>query len=319
MLRIDSITQTSVQTADKPISDRGIAKTYTIIAAVFLIAATLLLIYPGLVRQSDGFEMTVMDVGQGDAILICADGHSILIDGGARPSDATVMAENVILPYFRTLGIKKLDIVFNTHPDNDHIGGLFAVIDQVPTGALGVYDGYTDSERQQQLLHLAQQRNVPVVAVAAGQEFVLSDNLTITALSPQAGASYSEEFYNEGSLVLHIQYRDLDILTTGDLNGAEMSAAVSGLDCADIEVLQMPHHGSSKNYNADWYDNFNPQAVFISVGRNNEYGHPGSDVVDYWLRRGVNIYRTDQHGSCRITYENGSFTVRTVLAAGTAA
>lgn len=319
MLNTDSMTQGTVQTAADPVSNGHIRRTYTIIAAVFLIAATLLLLCPGFMHRNNSFEMTVMDVGQGDAILIRADGHSILIDGGGRPSDAAVMAENVILPYLRTLSIKELDMVFNTHPDNDHIGGLFAVIDEVPTGALGVYEGYTDSEKQLQLLHLAAQRNVPVLSVAAGQEFALSDNCTITALSPQAGTSYSEDFYNEGSLVLHIQYQDLDILTTGDLNGAEMSAAVSGLDCADIEVLQMPHHGSSKNYNADWYDNFSPQAVFISVGRNNEYGHPGSDVIDYWLRQGVDIYRTDQHGSCRITYENGSLTVRTRLESGTAA
>lgn len=298
-------------TAKKLQNDRG--RLYKAAATVCLLLALVLLLYPVFDGPKSDFELTVLDVGQGDSMLIRADGHNVLIDGGGQPADATAMAENVVLPYLRTQGIKSLDMVFNTHPDNDHIGGLFAVIDEVPTNTLGVYDGYIDSERQQQLLRLADQRNVTVAAVFAGQRFVFSDSFQITAISPQAGHSYDVDSYNEGSLVLHIEYQELDILATGDLNGVEMLDSVTGLDCTDIEVLQMPHHGSSANYNADWYANFTPQAVFICVGRDNKYGHPGQDVITYWQDRNVPVYRTDQNGACRIKYQNGSLSIDTAV------
>lgn len=295
-----------VKTNDKSIP-------YKVIAAVCLIIAAGLLLLPAWIRNDSDFELTMLDIGQGDCFLIRADGHSILIDGGGQAADATEMAENIVLPYMRTLGIAELDIVFNTHPDNDHIGGLFAVIDEMPTQELCVYSGYTDSEKQQKLLRLAEERAVSVSSAAAGQMFALSDDFTVTVLSPQAGEHYTEDYYNEGSLVLHIKYRELDVLLTGDLNGAEMMTAIDGLNCADIDVLQMPHHGSSNNHNAEWYDNFAPQAVLVSVGRDNKYGHPGSDVIDYWQDRGIRIYRTDQDGACRIIYNDDTLSIHTVL------
>lgn len=289
-----------------------------IATVVCMILAACLIFLPALTDTEKDFTLTMLDVGQGDSFLIQADDKTVLIDGGGQPTDATAMAENVILPYIRTLGIKDIDMVFNTHPDNDHIGGLFAVIDEMPVEKLCVYNGYTDSIRQQQLLKLADTRNVDVEAVSAGQIFDLSDNFSITVLSPEAGGKYSEDVYNEGSLVLHIQYQELDIILTGDTNGNELLNTVNELSAHDvtpddIEILQLPHHGSPKNYNSEWCDEFSPQSVLISVGRNNRYGHPGNNVIEYWQERNVDIYRTDLNGACRVIYDGGKLSYQTVL------
>jgi competence protein ComEC len=285
---------------------------FKLIAVCCLILAVACLIMPTTYRQMTGdCEVTFLDVGQGDSIFISADGYNVLIDAGGLPTDSTAMAENVVIPYLKSLGISKLDVVFNTHPDNDHIGGIFAVLDEVDVDYLALYEGYAKNKKQNQLLKLAEQDNVTVLAVSAGEEFNFSDNFKITVLSPEEGAYYESDEVNNGSLVLHISYQDFDILTTGDLVGDDMMNAIKNLDCDDIEILQLPHHGSKYSYNEDWYGEFDPEAVMISVGIDNDYGHPGQKVIDYWEDRGVAIYRTDLYGSCRATYKNGKLSFDT--------
>jgi competence protein ComEC len=253
---------------------------YKFIAVCCLVLAVACLIVPTHRQITGDCEVTFLDVGQGDSIFISADGYNVLIDAGGLPTDSTAMAENVVIPYLKSLGVSKLDVVFNTHPDNDHIGGIFAVLDEIDVDYLALYEGYAKNKKQNQLLKLAEQDNVTVLAVAAGEEF-------------------------NGSLVLHISYQDFDILTTGDLVGDDMMNAIKNLDCDDIEILQLPHHGSKYSYNEDWYAEFDPEAVMISVGIDNDYGHPGQKVINYWENRNVAIYRTDLCGSCKATYKDG--------------
>lgn len=283
----------------------GQKKKYKLATVGLLLLALLVLLLPGWAARSEGFQLTVLDVGQGDALLVSADGYNVLIDGGGRPADITGMAEWVVIPYLKAQGIGRLDLVFNTHPDTDHIGGLFAVLDELRVDYLAVFRGYLDNERQEQLLALAETKEVPVLAVAAGEVFQFSDDFRIEVLGPAAMAEFGPEQVNNGSLVLRISYQDFDVLTCGDLQGEQLQMAVAGLDCGEIEVLQLPHHGSRYSYDESWYAGFTPQAVFISVGRGNSFGHPGQAVVEYWQGRGVPIWRTDLQGSCRISYRNG--------------
>lgn len=289
------------------------------LALVLLVAAALVIMLLPNSRQLTGdFEAAFLDVGQGDSILICADDHTVLIDAGGLPGDSTVMAEQVVIPYIKSLGIEKLDLVVNTHPDNDHIGGLFAVLDDLQVDNLAMFDGYEDSRKQQQLLSLAKAENINVRSVAAGDVLEFSENFKIEVLSPEYGDIFDDDHVNNGSLVLHISYQDFDMLTTGDLQGWEQDSAIRGLDCTDIEVLQLPHHGSKNSYDEDWYAEFNPEAVIISCGIDNDYGHPGKNVVKYWQQEQVDIYRTDHHGSCRVIYKDGVLSFETAETAETA-
>lgn len=289
------------------------ARRYARLWAVIIIAAAALLLtlFPTSRQLTGDFEAVFLDVGQGDSVLVCADGYTVLVDAGGLPGDSTQMAEQVVIPYIKSLGIEKLDMVFNTHPDNDHIGGLFAVLDELPVDELAIFDGYLDNKKNSQLISLADDKSVPVTDVAAGDVFQLSDNFSIEVLSPDEGESFDGKHTNNGSLVLHFSYQDFDLLTTGDLVGEEMDSAIDELDCADIEVLQLPHHGSKNSYDEDWYDDFDPAAVVISCGLDNDYGHPGQNVVSYWQERGTAIYRTDHQGSCKIIYKDGELSFET--------
>lgn len=273
--------------------------------AMLAIAMLVVTLFPTTRSLEGDLEAVFLDVGQGDSVLICADGYTVLVDAGGLPGDSTQMAESVVIPYIKSLGIEKLDMVFNTHPDNDHIGGLFAVLEELAVDELVVFDGYIDNTKHQQLIRQAKNNTVPVKYAADGDVFRLSENFEIEVMSPDTGESFSGELVNNGSLVLHFSYEDFDMLTTGDLVGGEMATAIDRLDCKDIEVLQLPHHGSKNSYDEAWYAEFDPLAVVISCGLDNSYGHPGKNVVKYWETEGAEILRTDQMGSCKIIYKDG--------------
>ena len=284
-------------------------------AMTLLAAALLVLLLPGRRVEPEGLTLISFDVGQGDAILLTADGFNVLVDAGGRPTDAVGAAEYVVIPYLKTQGMARLDMVFNTHPDIDHIGGLFAILDEISVKSLTVFPGYPGNERQAQLLQLAAAKKVEILSVAAGDVFHFSENFSVRVLSPPAGAEFGADMVNNGSLVLQVSYQDFDVLLTGDLVGEQLQSAVADLACSDIEVLQLPHHGSRYSYAEDWYANFAPQAVLISVGRDNSFGQPGAEVVEYWQRLGVPVWRTDLHGSCRISYLNGQVSYDSVISA----
>lgn len=277
---------------------------YRLLAGLCLLGALLVLLLPW-GRPRYDFTLTFLDVGQGDAIVISADGCNVLVDGGGLPADAVGMAERVVLPYLKANGIERLDLVVNSHPDNDHIGGLFAVIDTFRVDKLAVFAGYGENELQEQLLALAAGREVAVQPLAAGDKLVLSDSFSIEVTWPKAGAEFGLDSVNGGSLVLHIKYDDFDVLLTGDLAGEGLYLSSAGLEQDGIEVLQLPHHGSGNSYDEAWYEQFAPLAVLISVGRDNVYGHPGAQVVEYWQERAVPVLRTDELGAFRVVYHRG--------------
>lgn len=270
-----------------------------------LALAFAVLLLPTFCRNEE-FAVNFIDVGQGDSILIGYDGHYALIDGGGSPFNVTDTGEYVVLPYLRSLGIGKLDYCINTHPDADHIGGLLAVIDQLPVEHLVLHRNYGGNELQARLLALADERQVNVDFARVGDVLTLGDKVRITVVAPNADLDFAEDV-NEGSVVTLVSYEDFDVLLTGDLQGeGQQKLLSSDLDFAEIEVLQIPHHGSRNSYDEDWYAEFAPEAVAVSVGKDNSYGHPDQEIVEYWQRRGVQVWRTDMDGSLVITSDGKS-------------
>ncbi len=271
-----------------------------------LCLAVLLLFIPGFFQEKD-FQVTFIDVGQGDCILVSCQENYMLIDGGGSPHNVTGIGENVVVPYLKSLGIGYLDCVMNSHPDADHIGGLFPVLDQMEVGEVWTFPNYGDIHLNQQFLTLANNRGIPVKFAVSGMVYNLTPECSVTVVAPKQSEDFDDGSANEGSLVVRITYQDFDILATGDLEGKEQMALVTDPDKQalgkfdEIEVLKIPHHGSKNSYDEDWYAAFQPEAVVISVGKDNSYGHPDSGVVSYWQKRGAKVFRTDMDGSIKIT------------------
>lgn len=271
-----------------------------------LALAFVVLLLPTFIREDD-FSVNFIDVGQGDCILVSYDGHYALIDGGGSPYNVTDIGEYVVLPYLRALGIDELDYCINTHPDADHIGGLLAVADQLQVDNLLLHQQYGENDLQARLLALAESRQVQVDFADAGDVFWLGDKVKLTVLSPEAEEDFADGDVNDGSVVTLVSYGDFDVLLTGDLQGDNQQELLAcDVDWSEIEVLQIPHHGSRNSYDEEWYGEFAPEAVAISVGKDNSYGHPYQEVVKYWQNRGAQVWRTDIDGSLMITSDGKS-------------
>ena len=264
--------------------------------ALSLITLVLLLsLAPGLWRLTDRrLEVVFIDVGQGDAALIITpQGQSILIDGGGDRLASGKVGENALLPYLRYRGLNRIDLIISSHPDADHIDGLFTVVENLAVGQLLYADVFPESALQERLLKLAQARGIEQNAAYAGQRFALGSELTLTVLNPPAGANYSERDNNAGCLSFLLSYGETDFLFTGDASFSDL------VSLQPARIVKLPHHGSKGAYDEDAYALLSAEAVVISVGRDNNYGHPGANVVEYWQERSA-LFRTDLQGAVTI-------------------
>jgi competence protein ComEC len=256
-------------------------------------------------------EVTFIDVGQGDsALVVTPRGHYILIDGGGKLNDGKWIGEKVLLPYLQSRGVKELDLVICSHPHDDHISGLLTAIENLGTEALMTADAFADVELQKQLEAEAGLAGAKIIYVAAGEKYLVEEDLYLTVFAPYKGQSYDDDSANKGSVVAKLSYYDIDFLFTGDLEGDNLDALSE--QPVDAEVLKLPHHGSRSSFDTDFYKKVAPKVVVISVGENNSYGHPASVVTDYFKQKSIPIYRTDLHGGISFFSDGYALEVQTV-------
>ena len=225
-----------------------------------------------------------LDVGQGDAAIVVCDNEVMMIDGG-NPADS-----QFIYSFLKnTLGIGYIKFVIATHPHDDHIGGLPAALNAANVGTVFSPVSEYDSKRFSSLLKYAPQG---VVVPNAHDSYTLG-NARITILS--ASAPYAD--MNDRSIVLRIDYGNTSFLFMGDATAiAEDGMLSCGIDL-DCDVLKVGHHGSDTSSTAMFLNAVSPDYAVISVGSDNEYGHPSANTVDRLESVGANIYRTDLHGT----------------------
>ncbi|MCD7784046.1 MAG: MBL fold metallo-hydrolase [Oscillospiraceae bacterium] len=248
-----------------------------------------------------------INVGQGDCELIIADdGTTMLIDAGESEYGDTVVA------YLSELSITKLDYVVGTHPHSDHIGGLRKVIaSDIEIGEVimpELPDEYVPTTNAyEKLLDAIDEKGCPLYAAESTTIDFGSGTLTITV------PDYDSSNLNNYSLVIRFDCNGSSFLFTGDIEKAiETQLVENGVD-VDVDVLKVPHHGSSTSSSYAFLDAVTPEYCVIECG-DNSYNHPNSDVVTRLEQYTENIYRTDVDGtvvfSClkdglSITAENG--------------
>ncbi|HEY4668251.1 MAG TPA: ComEC/Rec2 family competence protein, partial [Tepidiformaceae bacterium] len=240
-------------------------------------------------------DVTLLDVGQGDAILVRTPaGRTVLVDGG--PSGIGLARElGAVLPHWQ----RRIDVVLLTHPDEDHLAGLPHMLERLRTGAVAD-PGVTGTTTAYEIYAL---RSGARQTLAAGASFEL-DGVTFDVLWPPEG--YESEQTNNHSLVLRITYGETVILLTGDI---EASAQRQLLRTADVraDILQVPHHGS-KNSAVEFLSAVEAEVAVISVGEGNRYGHPAPEILDA-LGDTVTL-RTDLDGRVSITSDGTRVRIR---------
>ncbi len=259
--------------------------------------------------QND-LEVYYLDVGQGDATAIFTPGgETILIDGGGVPFDRNMSdtGEYVLLPFFRHMGIKEIDLLIVTHPHTDHFAGLTYLLDYISVDQVLKPDLSADTDEfrlfQDQLI----KHQIPVEYVYDPGYFDLQDEVIMEIVHPSSPYLFGTRCdLNNNSIVAKLNWLDIDLLFTGDLE-QEGEARVLNykseqkIGSLDSHVLKVGHHGSSSASSEPFLAAVSPQAAVISTGENNPYGHPAREVLDRLAKFNVEVFRTDQHGAVKLT------------------
>lgn len=260
----------------------------------------LLAIYVNGCTKEKLFSVHIIDIGQGDSIFIqTLEDKRILIDAGDEE------AEHTVYSYLKRRGVKKIDVLIATHPDTDHIGSMDYIIDKFKISHFYMPDAKTDSEAFYNLLDSCRDKNLKIEYLTKGDVLKIDSSTTMEILSP----STITDKNNLNSIVSLLNYKGYEFLFTGDAEKENESEILSSCNLPDIEFLKAGHHGSSSSSTDEFIANLKPEAVAISCGYNNDYGHPHRSVLDTFRENGSVVYRTDKNGTL-VFYcdENGIFT-----------
>ena len=249
-----------------------------------------------------GLELAMLDVGQGDAILVRDGERAVLVDGGGW--DGADFGGRVLLPALLGEGVRRLDALVMTHPDRDHCGGLVDVAAYLPVAEVWTAPGWEREGCAGEFLALPGTRRR---FLAAGDR-VRVGRWRIAVLQPAAKADPGERS-NERSLVLQAEALGRRVLLTGDAEAREerRALAAAGEDGLHADLLKVGHHGSKTSSTAGFLDAVAPRLALLSVGIDNPYHHPSPVVVKRLAERGVRTLRTDRDGEVllRIVHVDG--------------
>lgn len=274
-------------------------------AAVFLITLVLLLAHP-----NRGLKVTFLDVGQGDGAVIRAENTVMISDCGSSSNPA--VGEQVLVPFLKSSGIRRVDKILVSHSDTDHTNGILYLLDQVPeidVGEVCLPGAAEEREEYGELIQACQKRKIPVRytergAVLEGKTFRL------TFLSPPEKKGVSEN-PNSDSLVFCLEYRGSRFLFTGDIGAEEEKELLENTVLPDISVLKTAHHGSGGSSGEEFLSAVSPEAAVISCGKGNSYGHPAGVTLKRLRDAGARIYRTARDGAVTFTGGGKKLRVRT--------
>jgi competence protein ComEC len=284
-------------------------------AAAGAIAVASCLVLASAHRYDSELRITMLDVGQGDGILIrTPHGHALMIDtGGALErgttedggSPAEAVGERIVVPSVLRAGVTHLDGIILTHPHGDHVGGCFPLLRTI--GADWIADsGQSYSGRAfAHCMTFARARGIPIHEPHCGDVVRTDDRITLRFLAPCAPYfTDGKNDVNENSIVVMLEYRTFRMLFMGDA-GAQSEARLlaSGVDL-HADVLKVGHHGSAYSSTDAFVVAVHPRLAMISVGRHNTFGHPASTTLATLRRHGVRIVRTDICGAITIAADD---------------
>ena len=270
-------------------SSRNLRCIFTAVILFAWISLTGVIVY-----AAESFELHLLDVGQGQCVLIEADDHYMLIDGGGRSSSSFVVS------YLKQQGIDHFDLVAVSHYDEDHMSGVIGALFVFPADEVLLPSYAGEGELYQSLSTAAVSNGAVILHPLSGMEFPFG-GATVEVVGP---VRTDYEWENDRSLAFRITYGDVSCLVCGDAEGtSEWDMANSGQDIS-VDIYVVNHHGSRTSTTDSFLDEVSPSYALISCGKDNSYGHPTAEVLQRLQGRGIQMFRTDLQGTV-ILYSDG--------------
>jgi competence protein ComEC len=267
------------------------------IGVLFISAAWVAVYSPSPHIQPHKLEVTAIDVGQGDSLLVISpEGRTMLIDAGGSigPVHSEFdFGEDVVAPYLWSRGLERLDVAVLTHAHGDHIGGLARVLEDFHPAELWVGVN-PDTDATKRLYQAAAANHVNVRRHTAGDEFDWGGS-KVRVLSPPPDWQPKLAHENDDSLVLLITFGETSALLAGDVE-KKMEWLIA-TESPRADLLKIAHHGSKTSTTPQLLAAVKPRFAVISAGYHNSFGHPRQVILDRLQQNHVQTYRTDMLGS----------------------
>jgi len=242
--------------------------------------------------------LTVLDVGQGDSLVLHVDRKTLLIDtGGLFYKD---IAKYETIPYLKAMGISKVDILVLTHGDYDHMGEAINLVNNFKIEKV-IFNCGEFNELEKGLIKVLDKKSIKYYSCI--KELNIDDNKIYFLQTKE----YDNE--NDNSNVIYTELDGYKFMFMGDASTITEREILNKYHLPDIDVLKVGHHGSKTSSGKDFIDEINPRYSVISVGKNNRYGHPNKEVLNNL--ENSKIYRTDQDGSIMFKIKNNKLKIET--------
>ncbi|HEX4154342.1 MAG TPA: ComEC/Rec2 family competence protein [Acidobacteriaceae bacterium] len=279
------------------------SRAWTAAAVVVLVLVPLAVLWPEPALVYPGvLEVTALDVGQGDSLLVVSpEGRTMLVDAGGPIGPATFsgrwdIGEEVVAPYLWSRHIRRLDVVLLTHAHSDHMGGMPAVLRDLRPRELWISIEPAQAPAMRALLEEAQTLGITVRRFHAGDVFMWG-GLQGTVLSPELGYSNPGTAKNDDSLVVRLAYGRGSALLEGDAEWASEVDMLLNHRVQESTLLKVGHHGSKTSTAPAFLTAVSPHEAVISVGAHNPFGHPRWEVLERLEQAHVPTWRTDREGA----------------------
>lgn len=245
-----------------------------------------------------------IDVGQGDSsLIITPQNKTILIDGGGSSTSDFDVGESTLIPYILDRGFTKIDIVIISHFDQDHVGSILTLLQELKVGKVYISKQTEKSKNYEKFLEIVNTKNIKVYEVMAGNRICIEKNLYLDILWPKAN-QITTNALNNNAIVCNLHYRNFSMLFTGDIEEIAEKEILKlysqNKNLLKTNILKIGHHGSKTSSTSEFINVVKPQIAAIGVGKNNNFGHPNEGVLQRLIDLNCKIFRTDLNGEISI-------------------
>ena len=259
------------------------------------------------------FSINMLDIGQGDCFVV-NDGNNDIYISDCGSTTVQNVGKTRLLPFLKSKGWGKVDTIFISHMDKDHVNGVNDLLKcaEINIGRIIISASYTSDKLNcaelEELKELAKMRDIKLFYMKKGDEIVGKD-ISFRCIYPTGEEDIKDQ--NEASIVMRMDYKGLSMLFTGDIAGSTEEKIIdsTGKDILDCDILKVCHHGSKNSSTDDFLKKVSPKLYLISCGLMNRYGHPHRDALSRMTGEGGRILRTDHMGGTQIKLADGKLII----------